>query len=477
VGRTPSEGFSGRAVALDVFRRFGCRVWVNTPGKPFVPRPKFAPCARPGRFLGFERPIRSGVFRVLLDSGQITQSQSLVCADTPQPPLPAPPLPAPSPVTPPPGMRARQQTLDDDDSDDEVDLRPAASPPVPPLAPGLSVQQTSGSDDGSADEVILHPVAMQAPAGQALPRVQGPVEQAPAAGPAPIDTHAVPVGRPVRVSRNTSPKYAFGAWRPQAQGSSLRTMVGHVEGIRGVPDLASRRPTKCSKELMSGGWPRGGAGRKSESSGTNHKSGAARVQARGRWRRVANNVARSKTARRGSSQAQITGAKRDRWHNCRQGERPLSKLTLKPAVTWREAVAADLGRLKAATAGAAPQSHALPPRTVKEALARPDASEWVRAKEEEVQSCLKYDVWKEFKLPAGKQALPSRFVFERKRDGRYKARLVTGGHRQQHGLDFAETIAPVCSYRTMRVLLAVSAHEILVLRHFDVQLSLFECGA
>jgi hypothetical protein len=78
-------------------------------------------------------------------------------------------------------------------------------------------------------------------------------------------------------------------------------------------------------------------------------------------------------------------------------------------------------------------------------------------------------VWKACELPAGKQALPSRFVFERKRDGRYKARLVVGGHRQQHGLDFAETFAPVCSYRTMRMLLAVSAHEGLVLRQFDVR--------
>jgi hypothetical protein len=102
-------------------------------------------------------------------------------------------------------MRARQQTLDGDDSHDEVDLRPAASPPVPPVAPGLSVQQTSGSDDGSADEVILHPVAIQAPAGQALPRVQGLVEQVPAAGPVPVVTPAVPVGRPVRASRNEGP--------------------------------------------------------------------------------------------------------------------------------------------------------------------------------------------------------------------------------------------------------------------------------
>jgi hypothetical protein len=141
--------------------------------------------------------------------------------------------------------------------------------------------------------------------------------------------------------------------------------VGHVGGKRGVLDLASRRPTKCSEELMSGGWSRGGAGRKSESSGAKQKSRAARVQARGKWRRAANNVARSGTARRGSSQAQITGAKRDRRHDGRQEERPFAKLTLKPAVTWQGAVAADLGRLKAATAGAAPQSHALPPSTVK----------------------------------------------------------------------------------------------------------------
>jgi hypothetical protein len=46
---------------------------------------------------------------------------------------------------------------------------------------------------------------------------------------------------------------------------------------------------------------------------------------------------------------------------------------------------------------------------------------------------------------------------------------VAGGHRQQHGLDFAETFAPVCLYRTMRMLLAVSAHENLVFRQFDVR--------
>ena len=84
-------------------------------------------------------------------------------------------------------------------------------------------------------------------------------------------------------------------------------------------------------------------------------------------------------------------------------------------------------------------------------------------------SILEYGVWSECELPAGKQALPTHFVFEVKRDGRYKARLVAGGHRQQHGLDFQETYAPVCSYRTMRMILATVAHEDLEMRQFDIR--------
>jgi hypothetical protein len=46
-------------------------------------------------------------------------------------------------------------------------------------------------------------------------------------------------------------------------------------------------------------------------------------------------------------------------------------------------------------------------------------------------------------------------LFETKRDGRYKAHLVAGGHRQRQGLDFEETYASVGSYRTMRMTMAI----------------------
>jgi hypothetical protein len=86
LGRTPSEGLLGHAVELGLFRRFGCRVWVHTPGKPFVQRTKVAPRVRPSRFLGFELPMGSGICQVLLESGQVTQSQSVVFGDTLQAP-------------------------------------------------------------------------------------------------------------------------------------------------------------------------------------------------------------------------------------------------------------------------------------------------------------------------------------------------------------------------------------------------------
>jgi hypothetical protein len=62
-------------------------------------------------------------------------------------------------------------------------------------------------------------------------------------------------------------------------------------------------------------------------------------------------------------------------------------------------------------------------------------------------------------------------VYAQKRDGRFKARLVAGGYKQQQGVDSDETFAPVCSYRSVRMMLAVAAHEGLELRLFDIKIA------
>jgi hypothetical protein len=66
-------------------------------------------------------------------------------------------------------------------------------------------------------------------------------------------------------------------------------------------------------------------------------------------------------------------------------------------------------------------------------------------------------------LLKGKQALPSFFIFETKRDDQYEARawwlVNTDMSRQRQGLDFEETYASVGSYRTMHMIMAIAAHD------------------
>jgi hypothetical protein len=88
VGRTPYEGLLGRQATLGVLRHFGCRCWVHTPGKPFVHHRKFDLRARPGTFLGFDQPFGSAIYEVLLDSGEVTQSQMVFFDDAPNVPPP-----------------------------------------------------------------------------------------------------------------------------------------------------------------------------------------------------------------------------------------------------------------------------------------------------------------------------------------------------------------------------------------------------
>jgi hypothetical protein len=208
VGRTPYEGLLGRQVTLGAFRRFGCRCWVHTPGKPFVHRRKFDNRSRPGRFLGFDQPFGSGIYKVLLDSGEVTQWQTVIFDDAPHVP---PPVLLPE-VAAKQQLRSAGDMDGDSDSEDEVQVHTSVPPVplVPPVAPFAGA-----SDDGSvsADEVELH----RYPAVPAVPPVA--TAGTSAAPPAGLTGNGVQaVGRPMRASRNPHPKYASAATREPEQG-------------------------------------------------------------------------------------------------------------------------------------------------------------------------------------------------------------------------------------------------------------------
>lgn len=51
----------------------------------------------------------------------------------------------------------------------------------------------------------------------------------------------------------------------------------------------------------------------------------------------------------------------------------------------------------------------------------------------ELASCEEYGVWDPCDMPRGKTVLPSQSVLDHMRNGRFNARLVTGGDRDQPG--------------------------------------------
>jgi hypothetical protein len=118
-------------------------------------------------------------------------------------------------------------------------------------------------------------------------------------------------------------------------------------------------------------------------------------------------------------------------------------------------------------------SHAGDPETFAQAMRRPDADHWFKAAEDEMQSLLENGTWELVKLPPGRQAIGSRWVFRVKRnsDGsieRYKGRVVAQGFSQRPGFDYTETFAPTAKWAALRAILAVAALEDLELESVDI---------
>ena len=72
---------------------------------------------------------------------------------------------------------------------------------------------------------------------------------------------------------------------------------------------------------------------------------------------------------------------------------------------------------------------------------------WLKAAQDEIQSLVENGTFELVRLPPGRKAIGSRWVFRVKRnaDGsieRYKGRLVAKGFSRRPGFDYNETFAP-----------------------------------
>ena len=108
------------------------------------------------------------------------------------------------------------------------------------------------------------------------------------------------------------------------------------------------------------------------------------------------------------------------------------------------------------------------PKTFEEAWNHPDElmrEYWRAAIHKEFRDMINRGVWRTIKrrdMPTGRRLVKNKWVFDIKRDGRFRARLVACGYSQVPGIDFQNSYAPTINDVTWRILLVL-----MVLRKYE----------
>ncbi|MFS7939268.1 putative RNA-directed DNA polymerase [Helianthus anomalus] len=99
---------------------------------------------------------------------------------------------------------------------------------------------------------------------------------------------------------------------------------------------------------------------------------------------------------------------------------------------------------------------------------------WVEAIQEELQLFKRQQVWELVSLPENVSPIGIKWVFKNKTDERgivvkNKARLVVQGYRQEEGIDYDETFAPVARLEAIRLFLAFAVNHNIKVYQMDIK--------
>ncbi|GKB11386.1 retrovirus-related pol polyprotein from transposon TNT 1-94 [Tanacetum coccineum] len=111
------------------------------------------------------------------------------------------------------------------------------------------------------------------------------------------------------------------------------------------------------------------------------------------------------------------------------------------------------------------------PKTYKDALTQ---SCWIEAMQEELNEFERLKVWELVPRPDKVMVITLKWIYKVKLDElggilKNKARLVACGYRQEEGIDFEESFAPVARLEAIRIFLAFAAHMNMVVYQMDVK--------
>ncbi|KAJ4723126.1 Retrovirus-related Pol polyprotein from transposon TNT 1-94 [Melia azedarach] len=115
------------------------------------------------------------------------------------------------------------------------------------------------------------------------------------------------------------------------------------------------------------------------------------------------------------------------------------------------------------------------PSTYKEAVTCTESTQWLAAMGDEIESLHKNQTWELTNRPRDRKIVTCKWVYKKKEgetsvEGiKYKARVVARGFTQREGVDYNEIFSPVVRHTSIRVLLAIVAHQDLELEQLDVK--------
>ncbi|GJT22116.1 retrovirus-related pol polyprotein from transposon TNT 1-94 [Tanacetum coccineum] len=117
--------------------------------------------------------------------------------------------------------------------------------------------------------------------------------------------------------------------------------------------------------------------------------------------------------------------------------------------------------------------HLIEPKTYKDALTQ---SCWIEAMQEELQEFERLEVWELVPRLDKVMVITLKWIYKVKLDElggilKNKARLVARRYRQEEGIDFEESFAPVARLEAVRIFLVFAAHINMIVYQMDVKMA------
>ena len=116
------------------------------------------------------------------------------------------------------------------------------------------------------------------------------------------------------------------------------------------------------------------------------------------------------------------------------------------------------------------------PRSYKEAMTSSDAPLWIEAINSEIESIMYNHTYEIVDLPPSAKTIGCEWIIKRKLNPygsieKYKARLVAKGFKQNKGVDYFDTFAPVTRISSIRVSIALTSVHNLVIHQMGVKIT------